>query len=137
MSNKSEAQFNTIESMEKFPLHERLFMNINLQGLKLSIFQEGREAKDDEVGTALWRYHQALNEAEAQIRILLDLVKELGPDDYDTEDYLEKYPDTETNYKLQEAKALLFISMAKGDEKLIGKHINNVMILEEKEASHV
>lgn len=130
---KVEIKLNTIESMESFPLDDRLFMVLNLaNGPSLDVYKEGREAKESEIGTALWMYHQALNKAERQIEKLLDLVKNLDPNDYDLEDYLEEYPDSETNYKLQEVKACLYIAMAKNQEKLISKYINQLHLLQEK-----
>lgn len=127
-------QLNRIDSMEYYPLHDRLFMILKLdKGPSLNIYKEGREARDEEVGTALWMYHQALNNAERQIEKLLDLLKQLDLNDYDLEDYLEEFPDSNTNYKQQEVKACLYMAMAKNDEKSISKYINQLTLLQEKE----
>lgn len=133
------AKFNHIASMEKYPLHDRLFMIMKLtEGPSLDVFKDGRPATDAEIGTALWQYHSALNEAEAQIRQMAELLNQIEPNEYDSDDYLDEYPDNENNlkYQLQEAQAALFQAMSRGKESDIAKWINRVNILKEKEASH-
>lgn len=130
------AKFNHISSMEKYPLDDRLFMILKLtDGPSLELYKDGRDATDKEIGTALWHYHGALNEAEAQIKKMAKLLEELEPAEYESADYLEEYPDKESdlNYLMQEAKASLFIAMGKGNESEISRCINRVNLLKEKE----
>jgi hypothetical protein len=133
------AKFNHISSMEQYPLHDRLFMILKLAaGPSLELFKDGRPATDPEIGTALWQYHQALVEAERQIRKMAELLDELNPAEYESEDYLEEFPDNENTlgYLIQEAQAALFEAMARQDEPKISKWINRVNLLKEKEAQN-
>jgi hypothetical protein len=128
------AKLNRIESMESFPMDQRLFMVYSLGEGSLTLYKEGRDAKDAEIGTALWLYHNALNEAEAQIQTLLELLKKQDMDHNEMEEYLERFPDSDVNYLIQETKAELFIAMAKEDQKAISKLTNKLLIIQEKEA---
>lgn len=130
------AKLNRIESMERFPMDQRLFMVYNLSEGSLTLYKEGRDAKDAEIGTALWLYHNALNEAEAQIQALLEIVKEQDLDDNVMEEYLETFPDSGSNYLIQETKAELFIAMAKEDQKAISRLTNKLHIIQEKEVAN-
>ncbi|PRY90610.1 hypothetical protein [Mongoliibacter ruber] len=134
---KVPAKLNAIDSLESYPMGDRLFMILRLdQGPSLTIYKEGRDAKDEEIGTALWLYHQALNKAESQIEVLLKMIKELELEEYELEDYLEEFPDTDSNYRLQELKANLYMSMAREDEKNISRYINEIHLMAEREVSN-
>ncbi|MFN3802620.1 hypothetical protein [Belliella pelovolcani] len=130
------AEFNRIESMEIFPLENRLYMVYKMgEGACMEIYRQGREARKEEITSALWAYHQVLNEAEAQIEALLELVKKSKVSKTDRDDYLEQFPDNPKNslvYKLQEEKAKLFIALAKKDEKSTSNQINKIFLIEEK-----
>lgn len=130
--------FNRIASYDSFPLQERLHMRLNLmkKTLKISVF--GREATQEEINTALWRYQNTLTEAEEQIEHLQSLLIELDPDidDSGVEEYLEEYEDLSDKeriqYQIGELKQALFIAMFRQDESNISRFINQIQILEER-----
>lgn len=131
----SKPKFNRIASYDSFPLEERLFMRMNMKEQTLQPFKEGRDATEEEVGNALWYYHQALQEAEHQIVSLQRMIREAGVHEDYSDDYLEVFPDLEdglVGYRISEIKESLFIAMAKGKEKEISKYLNQISVLEEK-----
>jgi hypothetical protein len=125
-------KYNRIESLDQFPLSQRLSMSVNLMTKELSVFYQGREATEIEQNTALWSYHQALYEAERQIEFLVKRIK-----NDEMEEYLEEYPDLnkseEFQYYIEEAKECLFRAMQKNNASLISKYANKVNLLLEKQ----
>ncbi len=133
------AEFNRVDSCDYFKPGNRLSMSLNLSTKKLSISYHGREATEEEIGTALWMYHQALNSAERQIEKMKELILYLSEDcqdDPDVVDYLENYPDLSKvealDYKIEESREALFVSMFKGNDSLISKYANLLNIQKEK-----
>lgn len=131
-------KFNRVESQDYFPAGSRLHMTMNLQTKSLHINKEGREATEPEVYTALWQYHQALYEAEKQIKEMAKLLESLV-DDFDevdeVYDYLHDHADLsdreEVMYKFEESKEALFVAMAKKDASVISMHINRINLMME------
>lgn len=135
-----------IPSLEAFPRAERLYMVMKLGKGEMEVYKNGREATDVEMNTALWQYHQALNEAEAQIEKLLAIVR-LKSDflDDDSEayqaaietafDYKDEYQeegDELERYAIDEKKAALHEAMARKDEKAIARLANEMNLALQK-----
>jgi uncharacterized protein YPO0396 len=114
-------------------------MSLNIMDKKLTIEKEGRPAKDEEIGTALWYYHEALSTAERQIDELRKLLEYLAEDNEDLEevqDYLEVYEDLEEteelDYQIEENKQALFHAMKKNNESAVSKFSNLINLLNER-----
>lgn len=130
-----------IKSLDSFPASQRLHMIYNMAEQTLDIYKEGRDAKEEEAYSALWQYHQALNEAEKQIEFLLKMIHDLMDEgqcidiDKGYPAYLEEYPtrgDEDLRYKMEEMKEAFFVASAKKDPAKMSKYINQIIILDAK-----
>lgn len=142
----ADLKFKKIASLDEYPRANRLSMTVNLMTSKMEVSIQGRDAKDEEIGTALWLYHGALNTAEAQIEQLLKIIRDLksqgyvDADEYDYEESYEEDGDEDIRYKLDEYRAALFSAMHKKDEQKTSYYLNLISVVEakmEKEASNV
>lgn len=130
-----------ITSQDSFPASQRLYMIYNMFKKELSVFKHGKEATEQDVYSALWSYHQSLNDAEKQISKLLQMINYLMDEgqcidiDQGYPDYLEEYPNTgdeALRYKLEELKEAFFVATARQDESKASRYINQINLIEDK-----
>lgn len=124
-----------VQSREVFPVPERPHYIINLGKGTVDFYIEGRDMPDDRIGDVIVGLIRALNEAEKQIEALFTVIKNAEVDHTEFSEYLDDYPQEEDyikKYKIEDLKDALFHSMMKKDEKLIGKYINEINVLQER-----
>jgi hypothetical protein len=95
--------------------------------------------KDEEIGDTLIQLINAVNAAEKQIELLLKIVNEAEIDKEYFEDYIDEFPEEENykaKYRIEDLKDALFHAMMKKDEKLIGKYLNQLSVVEEKQKAN-
>lgn len=127
-------KYKKIASLDQFPRGDRCSMTINLMKGSMAISIHGREAKDEEISGALWRYHEALNSAEAQIDMLLKIIRSEDPYDelHAYQKAFEEDGDEDIRYKLDEYRSALFNAMHKKDGHKISYYLNLISVIEEK-----
>lgn len=124
-----------VESREVYPVPERAHYIIKLSKGTVDFFLQGKEMKDEQIGDVICRLINALNAAEKQIEALFTVIQNAEIDHTEFSEYLEDYPQEEDytkKYKIEDLKDALFHSMMKKDEKLIGKYINEINVLQER-----
>lgn len=138
-------KYKKIASLDYYPRSDRFSMTFNLMTGKLQVSYQGRDAKEDEIGTALWKYHGALNEAEAQIEALLKIVRglkageDVDDEEYEYEESMEEDGDEDIRYQIDEFRSRLFQAMHQKDDQAISYWLNHISVVEEKlkqNASH-
>lgn len=129
--------FTRVESRECYPVPERPHYTIKLSKGEVIFHLQGKEMSDEQIGDVIVRLINALNTAEKQIDMFFKMLKESSAvlDSGESLDYLEEYPEEENyteKYKVEDLKDFLFHAMMRKDEKLIGKYINQINVLESK-----
>lgn len=124
-----------VESREVYPVPGRPHYIIKLSKKTVDFYLEGKDMPDDKIGDVICRLVNALNAAEKQIEALFTVIQNAQIDHSEFSEYLDDYAEEEDykrKYKLEDLKDALFHSMMKKDEKLIGKYINQIHVLESK-----
>lgn len=126
------------ESREVYPVPERPHYTIKLTKGTVDFFISGQEMKDEQIGDVIVRLVNALNAAEKQLDALFTMIQNL---DYEitpgeAHAYLEDYAEDEdfaAKYKIEDLKDSLFHAMMKKDEKSVGRLINQINVVQEKQ----